>query len=110
MNNRRESGWFDWRMTWSVVLSAVLAAGSTAYAVNSGWYGVIQDIDRLKNGKLVMDDRMSRMERTVEQNRLDVKEQLNAIGSDIKDTRKDVREISLMLARQPQERLNRWEK
>lgn len=108
MADRRESGWFDWRVTWSAVIAAAVAAGSTAYAVNSNYYGIVQDIDRLKNKELVQDDRMLRLERTVEQNRIDVKEQLGGIASDVKDTRKDIRE--LLMARQPREALNRWEK
>ena len=73
-------------------------------------FAMVQDIDRLKNKEVAQDDRTLRLERTVEQNRAEVREQLTAIASDVKDTRKDIKDITLMLARPPRGELNKWEK
>lgn len=71
-------------MTVNVQSLAIAVVGGIC-AVTIAYAGVVSRVDRLEAREQGQDERMSRIEKSVEQQRTDTKDQLNAIGRDVKE-------------------------
>lgn len=69
------------------VQSLVMAIVGGVAAVTVAYAGVVSRVDRLEAREQGQDERMSRIEKSAEQQRNDTKEQLNTIGGDVKEIR-----------------------
>lgn len=96
--------WFDGKVTWQTVIAATVAASGAALAVNANYYGLVNDVNTLKLRDAAQEQHFTQLEKTIDQQRGDTKEQLGAIAGDVKDIRK------YLMERQQPQALGRWTK
>ncbi|KAF1062774.1 hypothetical protein DX980_07275 [Burkholderia gladioli] len=78
------------RINWSaasVVLTAALAAGGSAFAVNQAYFNLSSDVRSIKEKNAAQDDRMSRIEKDQADQRNNIDEKLRDINADLKEVR-----------------------
>ncbi|WP_186197982.1 hypothetical protein [Burkholderia gladioli] len=78
------------RINWSaasVVLTAALAAGGSAFAVNQAYFTLASDVRSIKEKNLAQDQRMDRIEKDQADLKNDTTQQLRDISGDVKEIR-----------------------
>ncbi|MGJ0528204.1 hypothetical protein ACR42A_32040 [Burkholderia gladioli] len=78
------------RINWSaasVVLTAALAAGGSAFAVNQAYFNLSSDVRSIKEKNLAQDQRMDRIEKDQADLKNDTAQQLRDISSDVRAVR-----------------------
>jgi len=99
-----KKSWFDPKISWQTVIAAVLAASSAAGCVNSSYSSAVERITKLEQHDASQDQHFQQIEKTIDQQRGDMKEQLGTIAGDVKDIRK------YLMDRQQPAALGRWTK
>ncbi|KAF1065290.1 hypothetical protein DX980_20255 [Burkholderia gladioli] len=77
---------FNWSAA-SVVLTAALAAGGSAFAVNQAYFTLASDVRSIKEKNLAQDQRMDRIEKDQADLKNDTAQQLRDISGDVKEIR-----------------------
>lgn len=96
--------WFDPKVTWQTVIAAAVAAASAAGCVNSSYSSAVDRISKLEQRDASQEQHFVQIEKTIDQQRGDMKEQLGNIAGDVKDIRK------YLMDRQQPAALGRWTK
>lgn len=96
--------WFDPKITWQNVLTAMVTACGTVAVINSSFAGLSERITKVEQHDAAQDQRFAQVEKSADQNKTDVKEQLGSIAGDVKDIRK------YLMDRQQPAALGRWTK
>jgi TolA-binding protein len=94
--------WFDPKITWQTVIAATVAAAGAALAINANYYSLLNDVNTLRQHDAAQDERFQRVEKSIDQQRGDTKEQLGNIAGDIKEIR------NYLMDRQQPQAMRRW--
>ncbi len=89
-----QGGFFDVKVNvQSLVMSAIAAAGGAIVM----WYSLVGRVQTLEDHDKQHEVHFSQVERALDQQRTDVKEQLRGIGQDVKDTNKKLDDLTQQL-------------
>lgn len=83
MDAQRRAGWLDTNINVQSLFFAVIAAAGGAVVM---WYTLVGRVSTLEEHDRQQEVHFGQIERALDQQRSDVKEQLRAIGQDVKDT------------------------
>lgn len=79
--------WFDTRISLQWVIGAIMSALVGAITGAAIWFGLVGRVQALESVDKDHIAHFARLERDMAQQRMDVKEQLNGIGQDVKEIR-----------------------
>ncbi|WP_186239447.1 hypothetical protein [Burkholderia gladioli] len=92
---------FDWTINVQTLVTATIS-GAIGMALAGGsagviWFGLVARVSNLEEHDKQQEAHFSQIERALDQQRTDVKEQLRGIGQDVKDTNAKIDDLSRQL-------------
>ena len=94
MSDVQKPRWLDATINVQTLFFAVVAAAGGAIVM---WYTLVGRVSTLEEHDRQQEAHFAQIERSVDQNRTDVKEQLRGIGQDVKDTNKKLDDLTQQL-------------
>lgn len=85
MQDDSKPRWLDWTINLQTLLGSIIGA---AIALAAIYYAMVGRVQALELHDVERGARFTRIESDIRQQRQDVKEQLNAIGDDVKEIRR----------------------
>lgn len=85
---------FDWSINVQGMLAGIVGA---TLAIAFAWFQLVGQVEKLKDKEVSQDERMSRIEKSVDQQRDDMKQQLRDIGGNVRDTNAKIDQLRDML-------------
>jgi hypothetical protein len=94
MSDVQKPRWLDTNINVQTLFFAVVAAAGGAVVM---WYTLVGRVSTLEEHDRQQEAHFVQIERSMDQNRTDVKEQLRGIGQDVKDTNKKLDDLTQQL-------------
>jgi TolA-binding protein len=76
-----------WTVNWSLVLTAAMSAGGTAWAVNASYFELVGRVTAVESKNAEQDQHMTRIEQSQAKLESSTTQQLRDISSDLKEVR-----------------------